>query len=59
MECVFVCLCVPPLRDKGPNTGPKAPKLGQRPSLGVFGPHTDRDYAGSRPAFIELIINLN
>ena len=27
-----------------------------RPSLGVFGPHTDRDYAGQRPALIEYFI---
>ena len=36
-------------------TGPKAKKLGRRPSLGVFGPNIDRDYAGRRPASIKSI----
>ena len=39
---------------KALKTGLKAPKLGRRPSLGVFGPYTDQDYAGCRPALIEF-----
>ena len=46
--CVFVF--VPPLGGtEGPKTGPKA-------QFGGFGPHTDRDNAGRRPALIELLI---
>ena len=41
---------------EGPKTGPKAQKEGRRPSLVVFGPNTDQDYAGCRPALIESLI---
>ena len=62
--CVFVC--PPPVeRPKaqklanGLKTGLKTPKLGQRPSLGVFVPHTYQEYAGHRPELIESIIFVN
>ena len=58
------CVCVPPCGGaegpknlaEVPKTGRRAPKLGWRPSLGVFGPHTDQDYAGRRPALVESYI---
>ena len=54
--CIFVCLsvCLPPSSVEGP----KALKLGGKPSLGVFSPHTDGDSAGQRPALIKLLIFL-
>ena len=50
-----VCVCPTPVA-KGPKNGHRDPKLGGRPRFGVFCPHTDRDYAGRRPASIEYII---
>ena len=68
MKCLSACMSVPPPPCKGvkcpetgrkaPKTGLKAPKFGQRPSLGVFGPHTDRDYAGCRPALINELVDI-
>ena len=49
-------VCHPP-GVEGPETGPKAQKEGSRPSLGVFDPNTDRDYAGPRPTLIESHLN--
>ena len=37
--------------------GAKGPKRGQKAQFGDFGPNTDQDYAGHRPALIEFLIS--